>query len=150
MDPAEEERQARRAEERAQRYVVPALLQNIPSAPVWNRGRERGRFHMTLAHVPQTLENAILDLRRRQLAEQQQRITQEYRAQVITRAEAERQRQEVVQRDRGVEVEGQRQVEINQMIEEWRNEDADALDYEEQQNRGDIQELDMQDDVVQV
>ena len=43
-----------------------------------------------------------------QLAEQQQRITQEYRAQVITRVEAERQRQEVVQRDRGVEVEGQR------------------------------------------
>ena len=36
------------------------------------------------------------------------------------------------------------------MIEEWRNEDADALDYEEQQNRRDIQELDMQDDVVQV
>ena len=150
MDPAEEERQARRAEERAQQYVVPALLQNIPSAPIWNRGRGRGRFHMTFAHVPQTLENAILNLRRRQLAEQQQRITQEYRAQVITRVEAERQRQEVVQRDRRVEVEGQRQVEINQMIEEWRNEDADALDYEEQQNRGDIQELDMQDDVVQV
>ena len=105
---------------------------------------------MTPAHVPQTLENAILDLCRRQLAEQQQRITQEYRAQVITRVEAERQRQEVVQRDRRVEVEGQRQVEINQMIEEWRNEDVDALDYEEQQNRGDIQELDMQDDVVQV
>jgi len=43
----------------------------------------------------------------------------EYRAQVITRIEAERQRQvEMVQRDREVEVEGQRQVEINQMIEE--------------------------------
>ena len=41
-------------------------------------------------------------------------------------------------------------MEINQIIEEWRNEDADAFDYEEQQNRGDIQELDMQDDVVQV
>ena len=137
MDPAEEERQARRAEERAQRY---ALLQNIPPAPVWNRGRGRGRFHMTPAHVPQTLENAILDLRRRQLAEQQQRITQEYRAQVITRVEAERQA-EVVQRDREVEVEEQRQVEINQMIEEWRNEDTDALDYEGQQNRGDNGDL---------
>ena len=137
MDPAEEERQARRAEERAQRY---ALLQNIPPAPVWNRGRERGRFHMTPAHVPQTLENAILDLHRRQLAEQQQRITQEYRAQVITRVEAERQA-EVVQRDREVEVEEQRQVEINQMIEEWRNEDTDALDYEGQQNRGDNGDL---------
>jgi len=86
---------------------------------------------MTPAHVPQTLENAILDLHRCQLVEQQQRITQEYRAQVITRVEAERQRQvEVVQRNKGVEVEGQRQVEINQMIEKWKNEDADALDYE--------------------
>jgi len=63
---------------------------------------------MTLAHILQTLENAILDLYRRQLAEQQQRITQEYKAQVITRVEAERQRQEVVQRDKEVEVEGQR------------------------------------------
>ena len=140
MDPAEEECQTRRAEERAQRYVVPALLQNIPPPPVWNRGRGRGRFHMTPAHVPQTLENAILNLRRHQLAEQQQRITQEYRAQVITRVEAERQ-VEVVQRDREVEVEEQRQVEINQMIEEWRNEDTDALDYEGQQNRGDNGDL---------
>ena len=62
---------------------------------------------MTPAHVSQTLENAILDLRRRQLAEQQQRITQEYRAQVITRVEAERQ-VEVVQRDREVEVKEQK------------------------------------------
>jgi len=52
MDPAEEECQTRRAEERAQQYVVPALLQNIPPAPVWNRGRGRERFHMTPAHVP--------------------------------------------------------------------------------------------------
>ena len=36
---------------------------------------------------------------------------------------------------REVEVERQRQVEINQIMEEWRNEDADALDYEGQQNR---------------
>jgi len=64
MDSVEEECQARRAKERAQQYVVPALLQNVPLAPVWNRGRERGRFHMTPAHVPQTLENAILDLHR--------------------------------------------------------------------------------------
>ena len=34
MDPAKEEHQTRRAEERAQRYVVPALLQNIPPPPV--------------------------------------------------------------------------------------------------------------------
>ena len=117
------------------------MLQNIPLAPVWNREKGQGRFHITPTHVPQTLENAILDLHRHQLAEQQQRITQEYRAQVITRVEAEKQREEVVQRDRGVEVEGQRQVEINQIIEEWRNEDANALDYEEQQNREDIGDL---------
>jgi len=50
MDSVEEEHQVRRAEEWAQRYVVvleyhylPALLQNISSAPVWNRRRERGR-----------------------------------------------------------------------------------------------------------
>ena len=96
---------------------------------------------MAPVHVPQNLEDAILDLHRRRLAEQQQRTTEEYGVQII-RVEAERQRQEnVVQRDRGVEVEGQRQVEINQMIEEWRNEDADALDYEGQQNRGDNGDL---------
>ena len=32
-------------------------------------------------------------------------------------------------------------MEINQIIEEWRNEDANALDYEEQQNREDIGDL---------
>jgi len=34
MDPIEEERQARRAKEQAQQYVVFALLQNVPSAPI--------------------------------------------------------------------------------------------------------------------
>jgi len=38
MDPVEEEHQARRAEERAQRD-----LPNITPAPVLNRGRGRGR-----------------------------------------------------------------------------------------------------------
>jgi len=42
---------------------------------------------------------------------------------------------------REVEVERQRQVEINQIIEEWRNEDVDALNYEGQQNRGDNSDL---------
>jgi len=60
-------------------------------------------------HVPQNLEDAILDLHRCQLAEQLLRTTQEQR-----RIEGER----------------QRQVEINQIMEEWRNEDVDALDYE--------------------
>jgi len=132
------------------------LLQNVPSAPVWNRDRGRGRkrFYLTPVHVPQNLEDAILDLHRWQLAEQQQRANQEYGAQ-ITRVEAERQRQvKMVQRDRGVEVEGQRQVAINQMIEEWRNEDADALDYEGQQNRGDNGDLNvdrnMQENILRV
>ena len=97
MDPVKEECQARRAEERAQRYT---LLQNVPPAPVWNRGRDRGgrRFHMTSVHVPQNLDDAILDLCRHQLAqqilseEQQQRTTQDYRVEII-RVEVERQRQ---------------------------------------------------------
>ena len=66
---------------------------------------------MTSTNVPQNLEDAILDLHKRQLAQQQQRTTQGHR---------------------GVEVERQRQVEINQIMEEWRNEDVDALDYERQ------------------
>jgi len=112
MDPVEEECQARRAEERAQRDFP-----NITLAPVLNRGRRRKRerqqskFYLTSAHVPQNLEDAILDLHRYQLAQQQQRTTQEHRE---------------------VEVERQRQVKINQIMENWRNENIDALDYEGQ------------------
>jgi len=63
MDAVKEGRQARRAKERAQRDQQPA-------APVLNRGRGRRKtkFHLTSAHVPQNLDDAILDLRRRQLA----------------------------------------------------------------------------------
>jgi len=59
MDVVEEERQVRRAKERAQRDQQPA-------APVLNRGRGRRRtkYHLTSTHVPQNLENTILDLRR--------------------------------------------------------------------------------------
>ena len=64
---------------------------------------------MSSAHVPQNLEDTILDLHRCQIADQQQRTTQGHRE---------------------VEVERQRQVEINQIIEEWRNENVGALDYE--------------------
>ena len=88
---------------------------------------------MTFAHVPQNLENAILDLHRCQLAQQQQRTTQGHRE---------------------VEVERQRQVEINQIIENWRNEDVDALDYKGQQNRGDNRDLhvdrNMQENILRV
>jgi len=121
MNPVEEERQARKAKERVERD-----LPNITPAPILNRERERGRgrrqskFYLTSAHIPQNLEDAILDLHRRQLAQQQQRTTQ---------------------RHREVEVERQRQVEINQIIENWRNEDVDALDYEGQQNKGDNGDL---------
>ena len=121
MDSVEEEHQARRVEERAQQD-----LPNITPALVLNREKERERrrrqskFYLTSANVPQNLEDAILDLHRCQLAQQQQRTTQGYR---------------------GVEVEKQKQVEINQIMEEWRNEDADALDYEGQQNRGDNSDL---------
>ena len=88
---------------------------------------------MTSAHVPQNLEDAILDLHRRQLAEQQQRTTQGHRE---------------------VEVERQREVEIIQIMEDWRNEDAGALDYEGQQNRdsnGDLYvDRNMQENILRV
>jgi len=88
---------------------------------------------LTSVNVPQNLEDAILDLHRYQLAQQQQRTTQGHR---------------------GVEVEKQRQVEINQIMEEWRNENADALDYEGQQNRGDNGDLNvdrnMQENILRV
>jgi len=45
-------------------------------------------------------------------------------------------------------------VEINQIIENWRNEDVDALDYEGQQNRGDNRDLhvdrNMQENILRV
>ena len=109
---------------------------------------------MTSVHVPQNLDDIILDLHKCQLAqqmlsrEQQQRTTQNYRAEMI-RVEAERQRQveerqlqqqrvaeqlEVLQAERRVE--SVHIVQINQIIEKWRNEDTDALDYEGHQNRG--------------
>jgi len=67
-----------------------------------NRGKERRRtkYYLISIHVPQNLEDAILDLRRHQLIEQLLRTTQEHRE---------------------VEAENQRQVEevqINQIIEE--------------------------------
>jgi len=84
MDPVEEERQARRAEERVQQDQQPA-------APVLNRGRERRRtkYHLTSTHVPQNLDDAILDLHQCQLAQQHQLLDHLQ----ITRVEAERQRQ---------------------------------------------------------
>ena len=69
MDPVEEERQTRRAEEQAQRDQQPV-------APILNRRRGRKtKYHLIPAHVPQNLEDAILDLHRHQLAEQLLRTT---------------------------------------------------------------------------
>jgi len=72
-------------------------------------------------------------LHKRQLAQQQQRTTQGHRE---------------------VEVERQRQVEINQIVENWRNEDVNTLDYEGQQNRGDNGDLhvdrNMQENILRV
>ena len=45
-------------------------------------------------------------------------------------------------------------VQINQIMEEWRNEDVDALDYEGQQNRDDNGDLhvdrNMQEDILRI
>jgi len=88
---------------------------------------------LTSAHVPQNLEDVILNLHKCQLAQQQQRTTQ---------------------RDREVKVKRQREVKINQIMENWRNEDVDALDYEGQQNRGDNGDLhvdrNMQENILRV
>ena len=63
-------------------------------------------------------------------------------------------KQRTTQGHREVEVERQRQVEINQIMEGWRNEDADALNYEGQQNRGNNGNLNvdrnMQEDILRV
>jgi len=97
------------------------------------RGRQQSKFYLTFANVLQNLEDAILDLHRFQLAEQQQRTTQGHR---------------------GVEVKRQREVEIIQIIENWRHEDVRALDYEEQQNRdsnGDLYvDRNMQENILRV
>jgi len=67
MDAVEEGCQARRAKEQVQRDQQPAT-------PILNRGRGRRRtkFHLTSAHVPQNLDDAILNLCQRQLAQQNQ------------------------------------------------------------------------------
>ena len=52
------------------------------------------------------------------------------------------------------EVQINQEIQINQIIEKWRNEDADALDYEEQQNRdgnGDLNvNRNMQENILRV
>ena len=81
-------------------------------------------------------------MRRRQLTEQLLRTTQKHRG-----VEAENQRQVE-------EVQINQEVQMNQIIEEWRNEDADALDYEGQQNRdgnGDLNvDRNMQENILRV
>ena len=81
-------------------------------------------------------------MHRRQLTEQLLRTTQEHRE-----VKAENQRQVE-------EVEINQEVQINQIIEEWRNEDADALDYKGQQNRdgnGDLNvDRNMQENILRV
>jgi len=57
-------------------------------SPYRGRGRRRTKFHLTSAHVPQNLDDAILDLCQRQLAQQNQLLDHLQ----ITRVEAERQR----------------------------------------------------------
>ena len=128
MDSVKEECQARRAEEQAQRDQQPvALVLNK------ERGRKRTKYHLISAYISQNLKDAILDLHRCQLAEQLLRTTQEQR-----RVEGER----------------QRQVEINQIIEKWRNEDVDALDYKGQQNKDGNRDLNvdrnMQENILRI
>ena len=84
IDAIEEGRQARRAEEQAQR-------DQQPTAPILNRGKRRRKtkFHLTSAYVPQNLDDAILNLCWCQLAQQNQLLDHLQ----ITRVKTERQRQ---------------------------------------------------------
>jgi len=59
MDTVKKERQARRAEDRAQHHIdnpnhhhhhLHSLLQNISPAPIWNRGR-RERHYLPLPYI---------------------------------------------------------------------------------------------------
>jgi len=116
---------------------------------------------MTPVYIPQNLDDAILDLCRCQLAEQmlsreqQQRTTQDYRIEII-RVGVERQRQveeRQLQQQRVVEqlevlqaekrVEPVHIVQINQIMEKWKNEDTDTLDYKGQQNKNSDRDLNM-------
>jgi len=77
MDSVEEECQARKAEDRAQHhinnpnyhYYLYPLLQNIPLALVWNRGR-KGKCYITPLYVSANLNEAIADLHRQQQVNQ--------------------------------------------------------------------------------
>jgi len=77
---------------------------------------------------------------RHQLTEKPQSTTQEHKAQ-STKVEAEQQRQ--------IEI-----VQINQIMEKWRNENTGAFDYEGQQNRDSNRDLymdrNMQEDILRV
>ena len=82
----------------------------------------------------------------------------------ITRVEAEKQRkmeEKQIQQQRIVEqlevLQAERRVymvQINQIMEDWRNEDADALDYKEQWNRDGNRDLNvdknMQENILRV
>ena len=74
-------------------------LQNIPSAPIGNRDKQR-RLYITPLYVPPNLNEAIVDLHRRQQTNQ---------VQIAPMAH------------------------INEMMDEWRNEGDNGLDYNEQQ-----------------
>jgi len=104
----------------SENHQLSVLLQNVPLASIWNRDRkrERKRFYLTSIYISQTLENVILDLYRCQLTGQQQRTIQEPRA-YITTVETGRQKQ-------------MEEVQINQIMEKWKNEDTNVLDYKEQ------------------
>jgi len=79
MDFVEEEYQTRRAEDRARHHIdnpnyhyhLYPLLQNIPLALVWNRGRGE-KHYITPLYVPANLDEAITDLYRQQQVNQVQ------------------------------------------------------------------------------
>ena len=141
MDAVEEEHQARRAEDRAQHHIdnpnhyhhLHPLLQNIPPAPVWNRGREE-RHHLPLSHIIPNdlphyslLQNIPSTPVWNKGRERRHYITSLYVSANLDEAIVDLHRQ---QQANQVQVEPIAQ--INEMMIEWRNKGNDALDYDEQ------------------
>ena len=144
MDVVEEEHQARRAEDRAQHHInnpnhyhyhLHPLLQNIPPAPVWNRGRRRRRRHyLPLPHIipnnfpyyPSLQNISPVPVWNRGRGERHY-ITPLYVPANIDEAIADLYRW---QQANQVQVEPIAQ--INEMVIEWRNKGNNALDYDKQ------------------
>jgi len=139
-------------------HQLPALLQNIPSAPVVNRRKGRKRHYETSLSVVHNLDDARLDLHRQQLANQQiqtldSRIPQNGENCIFVLNHPQVLERECfsgneLSRQTGTRLEEEKRAQVH------RNEDTDALDYREQQILDDNRDLyvnrDIQENLLRV